>query len=170
MVRDLVILIFHNKLWIARKDLWRDCIAQGFCQPVPFFKLECLVHHFQPAVLTVLFLLFSLVKFEGNSLHQLVLKICRGHFHPVSPNYSYDLRILISQLFNISPKDRPSVNSILRKPFLQNLVLRYLPPEVSAFYCCLLREKMCIKVVQTVLSDTFLLIDSAGRTRWHCDT
>ncbi|KFP98643.1 Serine/threonine-protein kinase Nek5, partial [Haliaeetus albicilla] len=67
--------------------------------------------------------------FEGNSLHQLVLKICRGHFHPVSPNYSYDLRILISQLFNISPKDRPSVNSILRKPFLQNLVLRYLPPE-----------------------------------------
>ncbi|KAM9652564.1 serine/threonine-protein kinase Nek5 isoform 3-T3 [Morphnus guianensis] len=69
--------------------------------------------------------------FEGNSLHQLVLKICRGHFHPVSPNYSYDLRILISQLFNISPKDRPSVNSILRKPFLQNLVLRYLPPEIA---------------------------------------
>uniref|UniRef100_A0A663F3P2 non-specific serine/threonine protein kinase n=1 Tax=Aquila chrysaetos chrysaetos TaxID=223781 RepID=A0A663F3P2_AQUCH len=103
--------------------------------------------------------------FEGNSLHQLVLKICRGHFHPVSPNYSYDLRILISQLFNISPKDRPSVNSILRKPFLQNLVLRYLPPEVSAFYCCLLREKMYIKVVQTVLSDTFLLIDSTGRTQ-----
>ncbi|NXW19121.1 NEK5 kinase, partial [Circaetus pectoralis] len=69
--------------------------------------------------------------FEGNSLHQLVLKICRGYFHPVSPNYSYDLRILISQLFNISPKDRPSVNSILRKPFLQNLVLRYLPPEIA---------------------------------------
>nr|XP_009941128.1 PREDICTED: serine/threonine-protein kinase Nek5 [Opisthocomus hoazin] len=67
--------------------------------------------------------------FEGNSLHQLVLKICRGHFHPVSPNYSYDLRILISQLFKISPRDRPSINSILRKPFLQKLVLKYLPPE-----------------------------------------
>ncbi|NXV35722.1 NEK5 kinase, partial [Rissa tridactyla] len=71
--------------------------------------------------------------FEGNSLHQLVLKICRGHFHPVSPNYSYDLRILISQLFKISPRDRPSINSILRKPFLQKLVLRYLPPEVTFF-------------------------------------
>ncbi|NXD64976.1 NEK5 kinase, partial [Eolophus roseicapillus] len=69
--------------------------------------------------------------FEGNSLHQLVLKICRGHFHPVSPNYSYDLRILISQLFKISPRDRPSINSILRKPFLQKLVLRYLPPELT---------------------------------------
>ncbi|NXV42750.1 NEK5 kinase, partial [Uria aalge] len=72
--------------------------------------------------------------FEGNSLHQLVLKICRGHFHPVSPNYSYDLRILISQLFKISPRDRPSINSILRKPFLQKLVLRYLPPEVNSFF------------------------------------
>ncbi|XP_032907693.1 serine/threonine-protein kinase Nek5 isoform X2 [Catharus ustulatus] len=69
--------------------------------------------------------------FQGNSLHELVLKICRGRFQPVSPNYSYDLRILISQLFKISPRDRPSINSILRKPFLQKLVLRYLPPEVA---------------------------------------
>ncbi|NWU14583.1 NEK5 kinase, partial [Cephalopterus ornatus] len=68
--------------------------------------------------------------FEGNSLHELVLKICRGRFQPVSPNYSYDLRILISQLFKISPRDRPSINSILRKPFLQKLVLRCLPPEM----------------------------------------
>ncbi|XP_064571394.1 serine/threonine-protein kinase Nek5 isoform X2 [Zonotrichia leucophrys gambelii] len=69
--------------------------------------------------------------FQGNSLHELVLKICRGRFQPVSPNYSYDLRILISQLFKISPRDRPSINSILRKPFLQKLVLRHLPPEVA---------------------------------------
>ncbi|XP_071594625.1 serine/threonine-protein kinase Nek5 [Heliangelus exortis] len=69
--------------------------------------------------------------FEGNSLHQLVLKICRGRFHPVSPNYSYDLRILISQLFKVSPRDRPSINSILRKPFLQKFILRYLPPEIT---------------------------------------
>ncbi|XP_065531910.1 serine/threonine-protein kinase Nek5 [Lathamus discolor] len=69
--------------------------------------------------------------FEGNSLHQLVLKICRGRFHPVSLNYSYDLRILISQLFKVSPRDRPSINSILRKPFLRKLVLRYLPPELT---------------------------------------
>ncbi|XP_032536815.1 serine/threonine-protein kinase Nek5 isoform X1 [Chiroxiphia lanceolata] len=69
--------------------------------------------------------------FEGNSLHELVLKICRGRFHPVSPSYSYDLRILISQLFKISPRDRPSISSILRKPFLQKLVLKYLPPEMT---------------------------------------
>ncbi|XP_010285262.1 PREDICTED: serine/threonine-protein kinase Nek5 [Phaethon lepturus] len=78
--------------------------------------------------------------FEGNSLHQLVLKICRGRFHPVSPNYSYDLRILISQLFKISPRDRPSINSILRKPFLQKLILRFLPPEVKLSHSAIHRK------------------------------
>ncbi|XP_015131520.2 serine/threonine-protein kinase Nek5 [Gallus gallus] len=79
--------------------------------------------------------------FEGNSLHQLVLKICRGYFHPVSPNYSYDLRMLISQLFKISPRDRPSINSILRKPFLQKLVLRHLPPEEELSHAVVHRRK-----------------------------
>ncbi|XP_010150140.1 PREDICTED: serine/threonine-protein kinase Nek5 [Eurypyga helias] len=79
--------------------------------------------------------------FEGNSLHQLVLKICRGRFHPVSPNYSYDLRLLISQLLKISPRDRPSINSILRKPFLQKLVLRYLPPEEEFSLSVIHRKK-----------------------------
>ncbi|KFP36311.1 Serine/threonine-protein kinase Nek5, partial [Chlamydotis macqueenii] len=81
------------------------------------------------------------MKFEGNSLHQLVLKICRGHFHPVSPNYSYDLRMLISQLFKISPRDRPSINSILRKPFLQKLILRYLPPEEELSHTVIPRKR-----------------------------
>ncbi|XP_053141066.1 serine/threonine-protein kinase Nek5 isoform X3 [Hemicordylus capensis] len=68
--------------------------------------------------------------FEGNSLHQLVLKICRGHFMPVSTKYSYDLRTLISQLFKTSPRDRPSINSILKKPFLEKRIKKYLPPEI----------------------------------------
>ncbi|XP_048783710.1 serine/threonine-protein kinase Nek5 isoform X2 [Lagopus muta] len=79
--------------------------------------------------------------FEGNSLHQLVLKICRGYFHPVSPRYSYDLRMLISQLFKISPRDRPSITSILRKPFLQKLVLRHLPPEEELSHTVIQRRK-----------------------------
>ncbi|KAM9203399.1 serine/threonine-protein kinase Nek5 [Mergus octosetaceus] len=79
--------------------------------------------------------------FEGSSLHQLVLKICRGYFQPVSPKYSYDLRALISQLFKVSPRDRPSVNSILRKPFLQKLVLRFLPPEEELSLTLINRRK-----------------------------
>ncbi|NWQ65154.1 NEK5 kinase, partial [Neopipo cinnamomea] len=112
--------ICENRPYNNKTDIWSlGCVLYELCT---------LKH---PVILTVLFLFFSLVKFEGNSLHELVLKICRGRFHPVSPNYSYDLRILISQLFKISPRDRPSINSILRKPFLQKLVLRYLPPEMT---------------------------------------
>lgn len=125
----------RGKLFVKRLH------STGLLSASTLFKFGCLVHRFQPAVLTVLFLLLLMIKFEGNSLHQLVLKICRGYFQPVSPKYSYDLRMLISQLFKVSPRDRPSMNSILRKPFLQKLVLRYLPPEVSALYCCLPREK-----------------------------
>ncbi|KAM4795378.1 serine/threonine-protein kinase Nek5 isoform 2-T2 [Rhinophrynus dorsalis] len=68
--------------------------------------------------------------FEAGSLRQLVLKICRGHYQPLSSKYSYDLRTLISQLFKISPRDRPSVNSILKKPFLEKRINKYLSPEL----------------------------------------
>ncbi|XP_075448123.1 serine/threonine-protein kinase Nek5 isoform X2 [Ascaphus truei] len=68
--------------------------------------------------------------FEAGSLRQLVLKICRGHFEPVSSKYSYDLRALISQLFKISSRDRPSINSILKKPFLEKRISKYLSPEL----------------------------------------
>ncbi|RXM31950.1 Serine/threonine-protein kinase Nek5 [Acipenser ruthenus] len=68
--------------------------------------------------------------FEGSNLRQLVVKICRGHFVPVAPRYSYDLRILVTQLFKISPRDRPSVNSILKKPFLEKLIAKHLSPEL----------------------------------------
>ncbi|NXU52937.1 NEK5 kinase, partial [Turnix velox] len=113
--------ICENRPYNNKTDIWSlGCVLYELC---------ALKH--PPAVFTALFLLLSFMKFEGNSLHQLVLKICRGCFHPVSPNYSYDLRILISQLFKISPRDRPSISSILRKPFLQKFVLRYLPPEIT---------------------------------------
>ncbi|KFM02292.1 Serine/threonine-protein kinase Nek5, partial [Aptenodytes forsteri] len=120
----------ENRPYNNKTDIWSlGCVLYELC---------ALKH---PVILTVLFLLFSLIKFEGNSLHQLVLKICRGRFHPVSPNYSYDLRILISQLFKISPRDRPSINSILRKPFLQKLVLRYLPPEEELSHTVIHRKR-----------------------------
>ncbi|XP_077435433.1 serine/threonine-protein kinase Nek5 isoform X2 [Vanacampus margaritifer] len=56
--------------------------------------------------------------FEGKSLSQLVSKICRGRFIPVPARYSYDLRLLVEQLFKVNPRERPSVSSLLQRPFL----------------------------------------------------
>ncbi|KAK2499547.1 hypothetical protein MC885_001320 [Smutsia gigantea] len=68
--------------------------------------------------------------FEGGSLQQLVLKICQAHFAPISPRFSRNLQSLVSQLFKVSPQDRPSINSILKKPFLEKHIAKYLTPEV----------------------------------------
>uniref|UniRef100_W5MWI5 non-specific serine/threonine protein kinase n=1 Tax=Lepisosteus oculatus TaxID=7918 RepID=W5MWI5_LEPOC len=68
--------------------------------------------------------------FEGSNLRQLVVKICRGRCEPIATRYSYDLRLLVSQLFKVSPRDRPSVNSVLKRPFLEKRIAKHLDPEV----------------------------------------
>ncbi|XP_076813426.1 serine/threonine-protein kinase Nek1-like isoform X2 [Clavelina lepadiformis] len=67
--------------------------------------------------------------FEAGNMKNLVLKIIRGSYPPVPSRYSYDLRSLVSQLFRRNPRERPSINSILRKPFLSSLTERFLSPE-----------------------------------------
>ncbi|XP_077473760.1 serine/threonine-protein kinase Nek5 [Stigmatopora argus] len=58
--------------------------------------------------------------FEGSSLSQLLSKICRGRYNPVSARYSHDLRQLITHLFKVNPRERPSVSSVLQRPFLNS--------------------------------------------------
>ncbi|XP_029114017.1 serine/threonine-protein kinase Nek5 isoform X2 [Scleropages formosus] len=68
--------------------------------------------------------------FEGSNLRQLVMKICRGHYHPVAAHYSYELRLLVTQLFKVSPRDRPSVNSMLGRPFLEKHIEKHLDAQI----------------------------------------
>lgn len=42
-----------------------------------------------------------LLQFEACSLRQLVSKICRGRYSPVPSRYSYDVRLLVTQLFKV---------------------------------------------------------------------
>lgn len=63
-------------------------------------------------------------------MKNLVLKIIRGSYPPVSLHYSQDLRSLLAQLFKRSPRERPSVNSILDKLFLAGRIEKFLSPEV----------------------------------------
>ncbi|XP_070694405.1 serine/threonine-protein kinase Nek5-like [Pempheris klunzingeri] len=68
--------------------------------------------------------------FEGSSLRQLVSKICRGRYNPIPSRYSHDLRLLVTQLFKVSPWDRPSVTSVLRHHFLEKHISKHLEPQV----------------------------------------
>uniref|UniRef100_A0A673X7U6 non-specific serine/threonine protein kinase n=1 Tax=Salmo trutta TaxID=8032 RepID=A0A673X7U6_SALTR len=69
--------------------------------------------------------------FEAGNMKNLVLKIIRGSYPPVSIHYSQDLRSLMGQLFRRNPRERPSVSSILDKPFLSHRIFRFLTPEVG---------------------------------------
>ncbi|XP_072040813.1 serine/threonine-protein kinase Nek1-like isoform X1 [Amphiura filiformis] len=64
--------------------------------------------------------------FEAGNMKNLVLKIIRGSYPPLSPRYTYDLRTLQNQLFKRSPRERPSVNTILKKPFIQKRIEKFL--------------------------------------------
>ncbi|MBN3308498.1 NEK1 kinase, partial [Amia calva] len=70
--------------------------------------------------------------FEAGNMKNLVLKIIRGSYPPVSLHYSYDLRHLMAQLFKRNPKDRPSVNSILEKQFISRRIEKFLTPQIIA--------------------------------------
>uniref|UniRef100_A0A8C9P8C8 non-specific serine/threonine protein kinase n=1 Tax=Spermophilus dauricus TaxID=99837 RepID=A0A8C9P8C8_SPEDA len=118
-------------------ELARTCVGTPYylspeiCQSKPYNNKTmayCRLLGNDSSLIALLPLSFQ---FEGSNLHQLVLKICEAHFAPISPRFSRDLRSLIPQLFKVSPQDRPSINSILKRPFLENLIAKYLTPEVS---------------------------------------
>ncbi|XP_061593926.1 serine/threonine-protein kinase Nek1 isoform X2 [Cololabis saira] len=70
--------------------------------------------------------------FEAGNMKNLVLKIIRGSYPPVSVHYSQELRSLLAQLFKRNPRERPSVSSILDKPFLFCRIERFLTPQIIA--------------------------------------
>ncbi|XP_023809657.1 serine/threonine-protein kinase Nek1 isoform X2 [Oryzias latipes] len=70
--------------------------------------------------------------FEAGNMKNLVLKIIRGSYPPVSVHYSPELRSLLAQLFRRNPRERPSVSSILEKPFLSCRIEKFLPPQIIA--------------------------------------
>ena len=64
--------------------------------------------------------------FDANSLPMLTLKIIKGNYAPPPQRYTADLRNLISQLLNVDPDKRPSVDQILKLPIIKNRIKNYL--------------------------------------------
>ena len=55
-----------------------------------------------------------------------MLKILRGIYPPPPDRYSADLRNLIADMLRKNPKDRPSINAILRAPIIRQRIEKFL--------------------------------------------
>lgn len=55
------------------------------------------------------------------------MKIVRGQHPPLNPRYSYDLKKVVAECFKRDPSKRPSVNSIIRKPFINAIAIKHEP-------------------------------------------
>lgn len=57
-------------------------------------------------------------------------KIINGRYTPISSKYSIALAKLISELLHKNPRMRPSINTILRKPIIQDRIKALLPDKI----------------------------------------
>ena len=64
--------------------------------------------------------------FNANSLHMLSVKIMRGQYIPPPTIYTKDLRELVTKCLTVEPKNRPSIQEILRMPIIQNRIRSFL--------------------------------------------
>ena len=65
--------------------------------------------------------------FDANNMNQLIVNIIRGKHKPIdSTHYSSDLRNLVDSMLTKDPSKRPSINQILRLPFIKNKLSSFL--------------------------------------------
>ena len=117
-----------SKVMNSTVELARTCIGTPYylspeiCEGRPYnhksdvWSLGC-----------VLYELVSLKHaFEAGNMNNLVLKIIKGSYPALPTKYSKDLRNLVGLLLKRHPRDRPSVNEILKTPIIQARIEKFL--------------------------------------------
>ena len=76
---------------------------------------------------------FVLLSFPWNELFEkgLVLKILRGNYPDIPPNYSQDLKDLLADMLIKDPAKRPSMRKILEKDFLSKRISKLLTATIA---------------------------------------
>lgn len=93
--------ICEGKNYNTKTDIWSlGCILYEMCT----------LHH----------------AFEGRNINNLLVNIIRGHFAPINPQYSQDLRNLVASMLTKNPDQRPSANQILSLPFIRARIASFL--------------------------------------------
>jgi NIMA (never in mitosis gene a)-related kinase len=69
--------------------------------------------------------------FNGQNLPALVLKIVRGRYPPIPPQYSNSLKELIAAMLQKDPDERPSIEETLALPMMQQRISQFIIKEQS---------------------------------------
>ncbi|XP_064079795.1 uncharacterized protein LOC135196910 [Macrobrachium nipponense] len=116
------------KIMNSTSDLARTCIGTPYylspemCENKPYNNKSDIW-----ALGCVLYEMITLNHaFEANNMKGLILKIIKGSYQPIPARYSRDLRLLLNQIFQREPRDRPSISVILRKNFVLKRVPRFI--------------------------------------------
>ena len=64
--------------------------------------------------------------FVAGNMKNLIVKIIRGSYPQLPSHYGSDLRNLVQKLLRRNPKERPSINIILKKTFISNRIDKFL--------------------------------------------
>ena len=117
-----------SKVMNSTVELARTCIGTPYylspeiCEGRPYnhksdvWSLGC-----------VLYELVSLKHaFEAGNMNNLVLKIIKGSYPALPTKYSKELRNLVGLLLKRHPRDRPTVNEILKTPIIQARIEKFL--------------------------------------------
>lgn len=88
----------------------------------------------------VLYELATLRKpFSAGNVKSLVFKIVKGAYPPLPLRYSFEFRNLMIHLFKVNPKERPSVNNILGRPFISRRLDKFMSNIIATHL--VLRQK-----------------------------
>ncbi|OMJ88256.1 hypothetical protein SteCoe_9841 [Stentor coeruleus] len=68
--------------------------------------------------------------FDGNSIRQLSLNICRGTYPPLPSHFSKELKNLVTVVLTLDPNKRPTVGQMLKMPFIQSRIKNALTESV----------------------------------------
>ena len=92
--------IFKNKPYSYKSDVWAlGCVL---------YELTTLNH-----------------AFDAGSLNGLAQKIIKGRFAPINAKYSRHLRGLINDMLMVNSTQRPDLDEILHRPFIQKHIINF---------------------------------------------
>jgi len=113
--------------------------------------------------------------FVAGNMKNLIVKIIRGSYPQLPSHYSSDLRNLVQQLFKRNPKERPSINIILKRTFISNRIDKLLTKTqlaqefgiISPHFCQLAEPKIQApaKRPKTAVTDPALKYGSSSAVK-----